>query len=85
LLRIAAEHKETDKAQSPGGIDLNPVDRTLNVDNDGEAIKFHIDPVLFEQYRSSPGFFPVIMNIQPLDDLPAFLGAREEEPALAGA
>ena len=84
LLRIAAEHKETDKAQAPGGIDLNRIDRTLSADINGEAIKFHIDPVLFEQYRSSPGFVPVIVNIQPMNDLPAFLSAQVEEPAFTG-
>jgi hypothetical protein len=77
----------TDAAQAPGGIDLNPVDQTLSV-SAGEAapaMQFNIDPSMFQQYRAASGFTPVILNVQPMDDLPAFLGVREKKPAASAA
>jgi hypothetical protein len=31
------------------------------------------------------GLMPVILNVTPVSDIPMFLGAKAEEPALAGA
>jgi hypothetical protein len=62
-----------------GGIDLNATDKALEVGNSGEAMKFNVDPATFMEYQNAPGFVPVILNIEPLESLPVFLGAREEE------
>ena len=68
-----------------GGINLNPVDKTLDVDaaQGAAAMKFNIDPAMLKEYQSAPGFVPVIMNIEPLESLPAFLGASEQEKSAA--
>ena len=58
---------------APGGIDLNAVQRTLNV-NASENMSFSIDPAMLEQFRKSPGFTPVIINITPDVYLRSFLG-----------
>ncbi len=42
--------------------------------DEGKGIQFNIDPAMLEQLRNAPGFVPVIINIQPMDNLPAFLG-----------
>ena len=57
---------------STGGIDLTS-DKALSVQNNGESIKFHIDPAQLEQLRNAPGFVPVIISIQPMADLRQFL------------
>jgi 5,10-methylenetetrahydrofolate reductase len=68
-----------DKTKAPnsvmvanGGIDLNSIDQNLQTKENGE-IKFAIDPAMLEELRNAPGFVPVIINIQPLTDLPTFL------------
>jgi hypothetical protein len=67
-----------DKTKSPnnrlanGGIDLNSIDKDLQTKENGE-IKFTIDPAMLEELQNAPGFVPVIINIQPLTDLPTFL------------
>jgi len=66
-----------------GGIDLNPVDKTLSVGNAGETMKFNIDPALLERVKNAPGLTPVILNIEPLESLPAFLGFKEKTDPLA--
>jgi len=73
----------SDKAQVAndlGGIDLTPANMNLQTKmdsrfrgNDSEGIKFHIDPAMLEQLQNAPGFVPVIINIQPMTDLWAFL------------
>ena len=60
--------------QDTGGIDLNAVDKNLQTKNGDGEIKFNVDPAMLEKFRNTPGFVPVIINIQPLADLPAFLG-----------
>ena len=46
----------------------------LQLQNAGEGIKFHLDPVLLQQLQNAPGFVPVIINIHPMNDLRKFLG-----------
>jgi hypothetical protein len=41
-----------------------------------EEIKFHLDPAMLRQLQNAPGFVPVIINIQPLNDLKSFLVAN---------
>ena len=72
-----------------GGIDFKPdkVDSAFAVKNSGGEISakggsasggnFHIDPAMLEQLQNAPGFVPVIINIQPVDDLRLFLGIKE--------
>ncbi len=62
--------------RTPGGIDLNS-DKALTVQNNGQGIKFHIDPAMLEQLQNAPGFTPVIINIRPMTDLRMFLGLSE--------
>ncbi len=77
LLRKSSTSKR-DEAQlvRKGGIDFNAdkVDSAFEVRNGGGEIKFHIDAAMLEQLQNAPGFMPVIINIQPLQDLGAFLG-----------
>ena len=56
-----------------GGIDLTS-DKALRVQNNSQGIKFHIDPAMLQQLQNAPGFVPVIINIQPMNDLHAWLG-----------
>jgi len=55
-----------------GGIDLTS-DKALSVQNNGQGIKFHLDPAQLQELENAPGFVPVIINIQPLGDLKMFL------------
>ena len=72
---ILVPNGTTDNAQfSKGGIDLTSADMNLQTQNNGQAIKFHLDPAQLEQLQNAPGFVPVIINIQPMKDLKQFLG-----------
>jgi hypothetical protein len=62
-----------DKAMK-GGIDLTPANNVLQTQDAGQSIKFHMDAAKLEQLQNAPGFVPVIINIQPLKSLSAFLG-----------
>ena len=57
-----------------GGIDLTPASMNLQTQNNSDVIKFHIDPVMLKQLQKATGFIPVIINIQPLNNLKQFLG-----------
>jgi hypothetical protein len=47
----------------------------FKIKNDtSEGIKFHLDPVMLAQLQNAPGFVPVIIDVQPLNDLKSFLG-----------
>jgi hypothetical protein len=60
-----------------GGIDLNPTDKALQVQDKDGKILFHTDSTMLEQYRNAPGFTPVILNILPLNNVREFLGAAQ--------
>ncbi len=60
--------------QKNGGIDLTPANMNLQTQNAGEGIKFHLDPAQLAQLQNAPGFVPVIIYIQPLENLKQFLG-----------
>ena len=77
-----------------GGIDFKPdkVDSAFAVKmdsrlrgNDKEGIKFHIDPAMLKQLQNAPGFMPVIINIQPMDDLRLFLGLGSSQNTVASS
>ncbi|MDO8674989.1 MAG: M28 family peptidase [Candidatus Omnitrophota bacterium] len=81
---VDSKDTKKDKAMlNKGGIDLNAVDKNLQVKmdsllrgNDKEGVKFNINPVILEQLQNAPGFVPVIINIQPMNDLHLFLGIQ---------
>ncbi len=62
-----------DAAMVNGGIDLNNIKDSLQVQNQNDEIKFHMDPAMLQQLQNAPGFVPVIINIRPMTDLKAFL------------
>ena len=68
--------RKMDKAMNveKGGIDFTANKTPLEIQNSGEGIKFKIDPVMLRQLQNTPGFVPVIINIQPMTDLRKFLG-----------
>ena len=61
-------------SEREGGIDLNTVKNSLQIQNQDEGIKFRLDSAILQQLQNVPGFTPVIINIQPMTDLCAFLG-----------
>lgn len=80
-----------DKAMR-GGIDLTPANMHLQTKvmdsrlrgndsrgngNGSSGIQFHISPAMLAQLQNAPGFTPVIINIQPMNDLKVFLGIEE--------
>jgi hypothetical protein len=63
--------------QNLGGIDLTPANMNLQTQNINEEIKFKFDPAMLQQLQKVSGFVPVIINIQLLENLPAFLGFNQ--------
>ena len=59
-----------------GGIDLSSENELL-VQNNGQSIKFHIDPAQLQELQNSLGFVPVIINIQPMNNVREFLGITD--------
>jgi hypothetical protein len=57
-----------------GGIDFTANKTPLEIQNAGEGIEFHLDPAMLRQLQNAPGFVPVIISIQPLNNLREFLG-----------
>jgi hypothetical protein len=55
-------------------------DKALSVQNNGQAIKFHIGPAMLQELQNAPGFTPIIINIQPMSNLRAWLGLNDQEP-----
>jgi uridine kinase len=77
ILHFDQERKATltDKAElSKGGIDFNADKMHLETRHEGEGIQFKMDPVILRQLQNAPGFYPVIINIQPITDIRFFLG-----------
>lgn len=68
-----------------GGIDLNAVEKNLQLQNSDGEIKFNLDPAVMERLQNAPGFVPVIINIQPMTDLRLFLGVQETSGNSMGA
>jgi len=72
------------KAVGPGGIDLSSDKMNLQTKmdsrfrgNHNSGIKFHLDPAQLQELENAPGFVPVIISIQPLNDLKTFLGVMD--------
>ena len=65
--------KDEAMAIPKGGIDLTHAGKAIMIQNNSDAIKFHIDPVELEGFKNSPGIVPVIIGYQPLNNLKLFL------------
>ncbi len=58
-----------------GGIDLTADKTPLQIQNIEEGIHFKFDPAMIQKFQNARGFYPVIVNIIPLQDVREFLGA----------
>ena len=58
-----------------GGIDLG-TDKALLIQNNGQGIKFHLDPAQLLALQNAPGFMPIIVDMQPVGDIRNFLGVQ---------
>jgi len=70
--------------QEKGGIDLTPANMNLQTQNSNGEIKFHLDSARLAQLQNAPGFVPVIINIQPMNNLREFLGLNDSPTFKAG-
>lgn len=68
-----------DKAARTGGIDLNPVDKTLEIEGASPWV-LRMDPAMLQQYESAAGLAPVILNSRPAQDIYVFLGITARSP-----
>jgi predicted transcriptional regulator len=82
---IAGDKAMKSLAHHEGGIDLTPAKNVLKTQNAGEAIMFHLDPAQLQQLQNAPGFVPVIISIQPMNDLRGFLGIGETQTEIASS
>ncbi len=57
-----------------GGIDFTPERMSLETKGNAAGVDFKFDPAQMTQWRNTAGVTPVIVNIQPMQDLPEFLG-----------
>jgi GGDEF domain-containing protein len=56
-----------------GGIDFTAGRMNLQTQNPNGEIKFLMNAAMLNQIKNAPGFVPVIINIQPMNDLKTFL------------
>ncbi|MBF0483793.1 MAG: hypothetical protein HQL25_03695 [Candidatus Omnitrophica bacterium] len=56
-----------------GGIDFTADKTPLEIKNIGKDIKFNIDAAMLQKLQNTTGFEPLIIDIQPMTDLKAFL------------
>jgi len=73
----SAGYKNQAMKTEKGGIDFTTNKTPLEVQNTGEGIKFHLDPGMLQQLQNAPGFVPVIISVQPLKGIAAFLGLNQ--------
>ncbi|MDD3375459.1 MAG: hypothetical protein PHY73_07060 [Candidatus Omnitrophica bacterium] len=64
-----------------GGIDLGAETLEMEVQSQGERFEFNLENLDFENIEIN-GLYPVIINVAPVTNLPAFLGAVQEETDL---
>jgi hypothetical protein len=75
---LPADHAQISPSmKAPGGIDLNTGKMDLRLQNENGEIRFKIDPAMLRQMQKASGFVPVIIDIQPLRDIPLFLGLND--------
>lgn len=75
---VASNVQRVQGADNVGGIDFNPSTLNLQIQNEGRAIEMNMDSIDLDAYRNAQGFTPVIINIQPVMNLPLFLGANQQ-------
>jgi CheY-like chemotaxis protein len=70
--------KNTDKAMSPGGIDMNAGNMSMN--ESGEQAKIEFDRTMIEQFKSGDftGLTPVILNLTPIMNIKPLLGLTSD-------
>jgi hypothetical protein len=70
-----------DAAGITGGIDLTPERMDLQTTGDGKdnAMEFKFDAAEIQRLEKVPGFVPVIMDIQPVNDFWGFLGLASSQ------
>jgi len=78
------EIKALNKEVVQGGIDFDTTNVDLNIQSEGAGIKFKIDPAMIQRGEFN-GLVPVIRSITPVTNVPLFLGANVNAPALTGA
>jgi len=76
LYRLQPEFKDRAMVQPviKGGIDFTASKTPLEIQNAGAGIKFHLDPAMLKKLQDALGFVPVIINIQPMNNLRSWLG-----------
>ena len=63
--------------QNLGGIDLNNKLMDLHIKNQGQGMSLEIDSAMLAQLQNAPGFRPVIIGMEYIDNLPLFFGIKE--------
>ncbi|MBF0490601.1 MAG: hypothetical protein HQL15_08315 [Candidatus Omnitrophica bacterium] len=84
IIKSNSDGAAISKAET-GGIDLTS-DKALQVKNDGNGkITFNLTSEQLAKLQNVPGFTPVIISIQPMTNLPEFLGlnAQVSSPAVS--
>jgi glycosyltransferase involved in cell wall biosynthesis len=69
----ARESREYEAAKNTGGIDLQNVEPEIQSPS-GKGMKFAIDPAMLKELENAPGFVPVIITIEPMNNVREFLG-----------
>jgi hypothetical protein len=59
-----------------GGIDFNADKLNIQTKSGGDGIEFNIDPAMLAQLQNASGVTPVIIDMQPLDNLSQFMGVQ---------
>ena len=63
--------------ENTGGIDLRSANKYLQTQNKGGEIRFHMDSAMLHQLQTAKGFEPEIIDVQPMTNLPKFLGIQD--------
>jgi hypothetical protein len=82
VLPVDQDSAQLNQDLNKGGIDFNADKMNLETRNEGEEIKFKMDPAMLQQLQNVPGFYPVIINIQPMTDIKGFLGINDAVPSV---
>ncbi|MBF0619695.1 MAG: hypothetical protein HQL19_05955 [Candidatus Omnitrophica bacterium] len=64
--------------KTSGGIDLSAERMNFSIQNQGGAVQFKITPEQLEKFKNALGFVPVIMGVEPMDNLSAFLMINQQ-------
>lgn len=67
-----------EKVEAPGGIDFDRALMSIEVRQNGEGIRMPVPTVSVEDLNVR-GFIPLIIDIQPIHNLPMLMGAGEQE------